>query len=244
MGHAEHSEWTRAAYDRLAPVWSMTTDDGPFNGHLERPAFRSLIPPNLSGKKILEAGCGAGAQAEWMLDQGAQVVAFDLSPAMVQEARARCAGRGHFFVADLAEPLEIDPRSIDGVTCSLVLHYLQDWEVPLRSFATALRPGGWAVVSMDHPFAPPLPTQKGGYFDTELISDTWKKADVDVTQYFWRRPLSVTVDAFADHGFYVERIVEAQPSAEALRKFPDELGPALGIPGFIVYKLRLATLDS
>jgi len=55
---------TREAYDRLAPVWSSTIDDGPWNGHLERPALRSLLPPALSGATVLDAGCGADGQAE------------------------------------------------------------------------------------------------------------------------------------------------------------------------------------
>ena len=33
---AEHTLQTRDAYDRLAAVWSSTTDEGPFNGFLER----------------------------------------------------------------------------------------------------------------------------------------------------------------------------------------------------------------
>jgi hypothetical protein len=55
------------------------------------------------------------------------------------------------------------------------------------------------------------------------VSDTWTKADVVVAQWFWRRPLSAVMEALADHGFVIERIVEAQPSAEALTRFPDDL---------------------
>lgn len=237
---AAHARSTRDAYDRLAPVWSVTTDDGPFNGHLERPALRSLIPPQLSGLTVLDAGCGSGAQAEWLLDQGAEVIGIDLSPGMVDEARRRCGGRGRFLVSDLAEPLPIEPGSIDGVTCSLVLHYLEDWTVPLRSFRRLLRPHGWFVLSLDHPFAPPLPGQSGGYFDVELVSDTWRKADVVVTQHFWRRPLSAMVDAFAKAGFVVDRIAEPQPSSESVHRFPDDLAELVGVPNFIVYRLRIA----
>ncbi|HET9078659.1 MAG TPA: class I SAM-dependent methyltransferase [Acidimicrobiales bacterium] len=236
---AEHMRRTREAYDRLAAVWSRTTDDGPWNGHLERPALRSLIPPDLTGMTVLDAGCGSGAQAEWLLDRGADVIGMDLSAAMIEQAERRCAGRGRFFVADLAMPLPLEPGSVDGVTCSLALHYLRDWSVALGSFARVLRPRGWAVLSLDHPFAPPLATQRGGYFDTQLVSDKWRKADVEVTQHFWRRPLSATVDAFADAGFAVERIAEARPSAEAMARFPDELGDLAGVPNFIVFRLRL-----
>jgi ubiquinone/menaquinone biosynthesis C-methylase UbiE len=230
---------TREAYDRLAPVWSATTDDGPFNGWLERPALRTLVPMPLDGRTVLDAGCGSGAQCEWLRSLGAEVVAVDFSPAMVAETRTRCGGHGTFLVADLAEPLDLRPQSVDGITCSLALHYLADWRVTLRSFADVLRPGGWVVASLDHPFAPPLPGQNGGYFETELVADTWVKAGVEVTQRFWRRPLAAVVDDFADAGFALDRLVEAQPSVEALARYPDELGPVVGVPWFIVYRLRL-----
>jgi 2-polyprenyl-3-methyl-5-hydroxy-6-metoxy-1,4-benzoquinol methylase len=77
---AEHTLHTREAYDRLAAVWSETTDEGPFNGLLERPALRALVPGSLPGTAVLDAGCGSGAQAQWLLDQGADVVAVDISP--------------------------------------------------------------------------------------------------------------------------------------------------------------------
>jgi SAM-dependent methyltransferase len=238
-GQAEHTRRTREAYDRLAAVWSATTDEGPFNGLLERPALRSLIPTGLAGAMVLDAGCGSGAQAQWLLDQGAEVVGVDVSPRMIEEAERRCGGRGRFLVADLAEPLPLEPASLDGITCSLALHYLADWSVPLRSFASALRPGGWAVISLDHPFGPPLPGQQGGYFDTELLSDTWHKDGVEVSQQFWRRPLGAVLGAFADAGFAVDRVAEPQPSDDALRLFPDDLTGIVGVPVFIVYRLWL-----
>jgi SAM-dependent methyltransferase len=239
---AAHRNETRGAYDRLAPVWSATTDDGPYNGGLERPALRGLVPRPLAGQVVLDAGCGSGTQCEWLLAEGAEPIGVDLSPRMVDEAARRCQGRGRFLVADLAEPLPLEPDSCDGVMSSLVLHYLRDWAVPLRSFATVLRPGGWAVLSLDHPFAPPLPGQQGGYFDTELVSDTWRKADVEVTQRFWRRPLAACLDAFADAGFAVDRVAEARPSTDALRRWPTELAEPAAVPSFIVYRLRLTPI--
>src|SRR6185437_17167939 len=133
---AAHNRQTREAYDRLAAVWSSTTDEGPFNGLLERPALQALVPGDLHGATVLDAGCGSGAQAQWLLDQGANVVGVDISPKMIDEAERRCAGRGRFLVADLAEPLPLEPRSVDGITSSLALHYVEDLSVPLRSFAT------------------------------------------------------------------------------------------------------------
>ncbi|WP_308014832.1 class I SAM-dependent methyltransferase [Nocardia coffeae] len=219
-------------------MWAATTDDGPYNGWLERPALRSLVPRPLAGLTVLDAGCGAGGQSRWLLSEGAEVIGVDLSAAMVAEAAAGCAGRGRFFQADLAEPLELPDASVDGITSSLVLHYLRDWQVPLRSFARILRPGGWVVLSVDHPFAPAMDTQQGSYFDAELVSDTWIKSDVEVTQYFWRRPLAAVMAEFSAAGFVIDAITESRPSAEALQRFPAELGPLTDVPSFIIYRLR------
>jgi hypothetical protein len=68
-----------------------------------------------------------------------------------------------------------------------------------------------AVISLDHPFGPAISGQRGGYFDTELVSDTWRKADVEVTQQFWRRPLAAALGAFADAGFMVDRVARRSP---------------------------------
>src|ERR1700744_1119093 len=92
VGQAEHNRQTQDAYDQLAAVWAATTDDGPFNGFLERPAFRSLVPPGLAGAAVLDVGCGSGAQAQWLLGQGAEVTGIDLSPRMIEEGGG--PGRG------------------------------------------------------------------------------------------------------------------------------------------------------
>jgi len=195
------------------------------------------MPQPLRSAVVLDAGCGSGAQCEWLADEGATVIGIDLSPEMIEQARTRCGDRVRLMVADLGEPLGLEPNSLDGVTCSLALHYLEDWSVPLGSFAHALRPCGWAVISLEHPFASPLPTQRGSYFDQELVSETWTKADITVTQHFWRRPLGPTIQAFAAAGFSVEGIVEARPAPGAIAQFP-ELETVADTPSFIVYRLR------
>jgi hypothetical protein len=52
--------------------------------------------------------------------------------------------------------------------------------------------------------------------------------------------LSAVAGAFADAGFVIDRIAEPQPSQEALERYPSELAGMVGIPIFIVYRLRLA----
>ena len=62
---------------------------------------------------------------------------------------------------------------------------------------------------------------------------------MEVTQFFWRRPLGAVVRQFAAAGFVIEDVAEARPSSEALMRFPHELAVVADVPSFIAYRLRL-----
>jgi ubiquinone/menaquinone biosynthesis C-methylase UbiE len=91
----------------------------------------------------LDAGCGAGALAEAMLERGASVTGLEISEGMAQLARERLGQRASVHVADLAQPLTMcADASLDLVVASLVLHYLERWEPTLGEFGRVLVPGG------------------------------------------------------------------------------------------------------
>jgi SAM-dependent methyltransferase len=231
MDSEAHRAATRLAYDRLAPVWDET-DDNLWNEALERTMVRRLLPAELTGMSVLDAGCAAGAHAEWLAAHGAQVTALDLSSAMVRAAQARL-GAGALLVGDLDAGLPFVDEVFDGVLCSLVLHYLADMAPALREFRRVLRPGGWLLLTLDHPAN--FEDRRDDYFATRLITDTWMKKGVAVEQTFWRRPLEATVDDLAAAGFLLERIGETQPDEEARRRFPEEAAMIEGSPTFIGY---------
>jgi len=56
-----------------------------------RETLLSWLPPDLSGARVLDAGCGTGAFAIEAARRGARVVAIDLSPSLVEIARRRVA---------------------------------------------------------------------------------------------------------------------------------------------------------
>lgn len=233
----------RTSYDALAPVWAQTTDDGLWNEVLDRRPIRSLLPPSLDGKAVLDVGCAAGAMAAELLRRGADVTGIDLSPGMVEAARLRCAGRGRFLVANLADPLPFPDAAFDGIVASLVLHYLRDWASPVTQLARILRPGGWLVFSTDHPDSPFSRANRGNYFATELLDDQWTKADVTIDVSFWRRPLSAIVDVLADAGFVLERILEPRATPQDRARFPDESAHLDDVPFRIVFGCRKPRAD-
>ncbi|MEM9176514.1 MAG: magnesium protoporphyrin IX methyltransferase [Myxococcota bacterium] len=74
-----------------------------------RATLMSYLPEDLSGARILDAGCGTGALATDAAERGAEVVAVDLSPTLVELARERVevtdgGGSIEFRVGDMLDP--------------------------------------------------------------------------------------------------------------------------------------------
>src|SRR5882724_1654146 len=107
-------------YELLAASYAAKIDTKAHNAFYDRPAIISLLPP-LQGKRVLDAGCGPGAYSEWLINQGAQVVGIDASPAMIELANRRLAGRAQLHQADLGQPLSfLQKASFDIIVSALV----------------------------------------------------------------------------------------------------------------------------
>jgi len=126
-------------FDRTAAkAWERLTSDAPVSG--VRATVRagrdrmlatllSYLPEDLTGQRVLDAGCGTGALAVEAAHRGAEVVAVDISPTLVQLANERAidAGRGRieFRVGDMCG------EDADGdfdwvVAMDSVIHYDAD----------------------------------------------------------------------------------------------------------------------
>lgn len=86
-------------FDRTATrAWERLTSDAPVSRIREtvragRDRMRAQIllrlPADMTGLRVLDAGCGAGQMTAELAARGADVVAVDISPALVDIARAR-----------------------------------------------------------------------------------------------------------------------------------------------------------
>jgi len=217
--------------------YAVDNDEGAFNAYYERPATISLIEP-VDGLRVLEVGCGGGHLTEWLVERGADVTAFDVSPVMLRLARRRVGDRATFLLADASAPLEFAAdNSFDLVVASLVLHYIADWRPVLREFRRVLRSDGAVVCSTHHPT---MDWEIGGgdYFDSRLITQTWRKGGRDFDVTFWRRPLTAITDAVSESGFLIERLVEPRPS-DVLRSRDLEVYELLiSEPMFLFFRLK------
>lgn len=94
-----------------------------------RSTLLSWLPQDMRGLRLLDAGCGTGALAMEAMQRGAEVVAIDLSPTLVQLARDRAAtlpandlgGSVEFLSGDMLD--EALGRFDHVVAMDSVIHY-------------------------------------------------------------------------------------------------------------------------
>jgi SAM-dependent methyltransferase len=234
MPDNQDTRFALEAYEKLAEAYAAAADTKPHNAYCERPATLSLLP-EVEGLRVLDAGCGPGIYAQWLADHGAEVVAFDLSPKMVQFARQRMRDRGHIFQADITRPLDmLAEETFDLVVSALVLDYVRDWEPVFREFARVLRPGGLVVLSAGHPCADfYLRPDAQNYFDVERVSMEWTGFAIPIHMSWYRRPLGAVINPLLAAGFRLERLLEPRPTHEFKEKDPEGYSELMRRPGFL-----------
>ena len=218
----------------MAADYVADVERSPYLALYEQPALRALLPP-VAGRRVLDAGCGAGRHSAWLAGQGAEVVGLDASPEMLARARARVPG-ATFAVADLGEPLALGDGAFDVVIASLVLHYLRDWGPPLRELRRVLRPDGVLVFSTHHPARAIELSPTADYFATELVVDRWTLSAREYEVRFWRRPLAGILGALTDAGFAIDAVREPQPLPECRERFPDVWDELARRPEFLLVR--------
>lgn len=204
------------AYDELADTYVREIETDAYNADFAFPATTALIP-DVAGKRVLDAGCGAGAYTEWLLDRGADVVAVDASAGMLDRATERVGGRAEFHRVDLGEPLAFAAEDeFDGIVSALVLDYVRDWRQTFSEFARVLESGGFLVFTVPHPFNEFPLGEDENYFAVEPRTKEWS---VDVPYY--RRPLSEMVGPLLETGFRIDAMVEPQPTDAFAERRPE-----------------------
>jgi len=95
-------DWAQRTYEAMAPVYDA------FTGHYESEAWiadliKVLEPHGLTGRRLLDIGCGTGTSFLPMLAQGWEVTACDISPEMLARAREKAGEAVRLSVADMLD---------------------------------------------------------------------------------------------------------------------------------------------
>ncbi|MGR3485396.1 MAG: magnesium protoporphyrin IX methyltransferase [Paracoccaceae bacterium] len=113
MGYARTLTRVEDYFDRTATqAWAALTSDAPVSrvratvraGRDEmRAAILAELPRDLTGARVLDAGCGTGALAQALAGRGAEVLGVDIAPKLIEIARARVPGV-RFEAGDMTDP--------------------------------------------------------------------------------------------------------------------------------------------
>lgn len=226
----------KIAFNQLAEIYEHSVDTASlYNTELERPAMMNDIPVNLNNKRVLDAGCAAGWYTNQLLRRGAEVVATDLSPEMVEAAKRRVGTKAKVKCIDLSKNLPFEDNSFDIILSSLALHYLENWHLTFSEFQRILKPNGLLLYSVHHPFMDIKLSKHGEYFLNELIIDHWNKKGKKVEVPFYRRPLQMIINDTLSF-FTLEQITEPQPTATFKQKAPEKYERLMKNPHFLIVK--------
>jgi 2-polyprenyl-3-methyl-5-hydroxy-6-metoxy-1,4-benzoquinol methylase len=250
------SEEGAASWEAIADGWAeriRTRTDWARPVLLDKPHLELI--GDVSGARVLDAGCGEGRFARMLAERGAKVSAVDLSENMI----------GHALEAESSAPLGIDYREQDMCDLSnfgtgefdVAVSYLsiidvEDYEKALSEITRVLRPGGQFVFSLVHPcFSPPvwgweprkpdtiplrdhdrLFRKVDNYFPAaEVRFRMWPTAPAETINY--HRPLSEYAHACRSAGLAIRDIVEPTPDPELAEKF-DYLKGEFRAPTFMI----------
>ena len=222
------------AYNELAEEYAARVDTKPHNAYYERPATLSLLP-DVNGKRVLDAGCGPGVYAEWLVEHGAHVVAIDANEKMVALAKQRLGEKVKILQANLEAPLDfLEDGSFDIVVSPLVMDYIKVWEPVFSEFHRVLQPGGYLVFSMEHPYMKYATHHlMSNYFKVERVEYVWRGFGKPVRVPSYRRPLSGVINPLLQAGFILEQILEPLPTEEFLERDPEDYEELMHSPGFM-----------
>jgi RluA family pseudouridine synthase len=200
--------------------------------------YRNLVVPGTlrllelsPGLRVLDLACGQGLLARELARRGAEVVAIDASPSLIEKARRRSHDlRIEFRVGDARA---LDHQALgrfDAIACVLALANLEPLAPVLEGCAGVLRPGGSLVAVLAHPaFRAPRQTAWGFEVDAKGRTRQYRRVDgylspaqarivanpgavargePPLETWTFHRPLQSYVEALAAHGLWVDRLEE------------------------------------
>lgn len=203
----------KLSWDAMADTWFGTT---------ALPVYGCLIPtedelhlfPDLTGKNILDIGCGSGHSLRWCAQKGAaELWGLDLSTKQIENAANYLTENGYspkLFNVPMEHECGLPESYFDIVYSIYAIGWTTDLKATFRNIASYLKPGGVFIFSWDHPLirdVDAIDNQlvfSGSYTSDELFPYIQRGQSVAIRNY----RLSTYINELADAGFGVERLVE------------------------------------
>jgi len=194
--------------------------------------------------RVLDVGTGEGQVARLAVTRGSSlVVGIDPTANQVTEAAARNGGVR--YARSGADALPFSEESFDAVVACLVFEHIEAVDDAIHEVARVLRAGGRFAFFLNHPL---LQTPGSGWIDDQTLDPPeqyWRigpylvedrsveEVEKDVYIPFIHRPMSRYVNAMADAGLTLRRMLEPAPPSGFLARAA-EYAEAASIPRLLV----------
>lgn len=109
---------------------------------------------DVTGKHILDLGCGEGGYSRALAQKGAVVTSADCSKAMIEYAKQKAAEENlkiNHFVINANSLDGINDNDYDMVLCAMMLMDVEDLDGVLKEIHRVLKPNGTVFISILHP---------------------------------------------------------------------------------------------
>ena len=202
------------------------------------PALETMLP-DVSGKQVLDLGCGEGRYCRVLKTKGACVTGIDPVPQFIEHARGFDAEST--YLEAIAEDLPFPPNSFDLVLSYLTFVDIPDLEKASKEVVRVLKPSGQLIVVSISNVASTT--------DSWVKDEQGRKSYRTVDRYMehfaleleWRnirirnyhRPLSYVLGLFFAQGLVLDQFVEPLPAPDD-RNYKDEFR----VPTFQIYSMR------
>jgi ubiquinone/menaquinone biosynthesis C-methylase UbiE len=235
-------------WDRVAGWWQRNFSEGADPEYTEQ--ILPLIAEHVGdARRVLEVGTGEGQVARVLAGSvpGRSVVGVE--PAGNQLVAAVERAGGPAYARGCAEHLPVRERAVDAVVACLVFEHIDGLDEAIAEVARVLDDGGRFVFLLNHPV---LQTPGSGWIDDQILdppeqywrigpylveAETVEQVGKGVFIRFLHRPLSRYVNALADHGLFLERMLEPAPPPGFVARAP-EYEEAATIPRLLVLVAR------
>lgn len=149
-------------YNQYANIYEK---DVPFLNTFEKDVVFEMLGI-ISGKNVLDAGCGTGRSAEFLARFGANVAGFDLSEKMIEICRKKFPSKD--FKVGSIENIPFDDDYFDLAISTFVIVHLKDLSKAFDELYRVLKPGGELIVTNINQRKPPkLETSSGDFIIIE-----------------------------------------------------------------------------
>lgn len=206
--------------------------------------------PDLSGKKVLDLGCGYGHNCIDFVKIGAEkVIGIDISEKMLSVAKTKFAHEKiEYLNMSMTDISKLDEK-FDFIYSSLAFHYVKDFDTFAKDIFSVMNDGGNLLFSQEHPIITAT-VDGNGHFNKDkngnrvsyTFSNYNEPGERKVHWYVdgvvkYHRTISDVINALAKAGFIIEEICEPVPEDWAIEKLPTITKEYIK-PNFLIVKAR------